>query len=207
MTSSSSSSSSSSYQASFISCPVSGHVSDHRRHRQGSFSVFAYRGTLVLLTLWANVKATVLVMNNVFSKAERIDERYDLKGSTLGRKTLVWAAVPTVFWKKSHADGRSPSAVGEQFSCTFDRPLANLMLKDLDLVDRFRIKLGRERKACFLRILTHDAEVRSFAPSPFPSLGGCFFTCELVVGKIWDHRLQSASRGAFCGCLPRLRAT
>jgi len=78
-------------------------------------------------------KATVLVMNNVFSKAERIDERYDLKGSTLGRKTL--------------------------FSCTFDRPLANLMLKDLDLVDRFRIKLGRERKACFLRILTHDAEL------------------------------------------------
>jgi hypothetical protein len=40
-----------------------------------------------------------------------------------------------------------------------DTPVASLMLKDLDLVDRFRIKLGRERKKRFLHILTYDAEV------------------------------------------------
>jgi hypothetical protein len=45
--------------------------------------------------------------------------------------------------------------------------VAGLMLKDLDLVDRFRIKLGRERKKRFLHMLTYDAEVAS--PS-FPSV-------------------------------------
>ncbi|ELR16160.1 Phosphatidylinositol4-phosphate 5-Kinase [Acanthamoeba castellanii str. Neff] len=80
----------------------------------------------------ATEQATILVMTNAFGTAERIDERYDLKGSTLGRKTL--------------------------FSCKLDTPVASLMLKDLDLVDRFRIKLGRERKKRFLHILTYDAE-------------------------------------------------
>jgi len=49
----------------------------------------------------------------------------------------------------------------EQFSCKFDRPVSDVTLKDLDLVDRFRIKLGRERKARFMHIITYDAEVGS----------------------------------------------
>eukprot|EP01087_Luapelamoeba_hula_P011159 TRINITY_DN3002_c0_g2_i1.p1 TRINITY_DN3002_c0_g2~~TRINITY_DN3002_c0_g2_i1.p1 ORF type:complete len:779 (-),score=156.02 TRINITY_DN3002_c0_g2_i1:18-2354(-) len=72
-----------------------------------------------------------IVMRNVFANAKEINERYDLKGSSVGRQTL--------------------------FSCEMDTPLSSVTLKDLDLVNRFRIRLGNKRKASFVTTLTADA--------------------------------------------------
>ena len=82
-----------------------------------------------------NDEVKILVMKNIFWNKEGnfIDEKYDLKGSTVGRKTLFSVK-------------------------TSSKEIADLMLKDQDFQTRFRIKLGRAAKNEFLEILKKDCE-------------------------------------------------
>lgn len=77
-------------------------------------------------------KLYICIMNNVFNTDCRIDFRYDLKGSTLGRQTLI---------------------PGHQVT---DRTIA---LKDLDFLnEKKKFLVGRAHKNELMRILRKDAE-------------------------------------------------
>ena len=73
------------------------------------------------------------IMNNVFETAKKIDLRYDLKGSTYGRRTI----------KKEEG-------------YNIDRTIA---LKDNDFYDKKEsFKVGEETKNMILKVLKMDAE-------------------------------------------------
>eukprot|EP01103_Thecamoeba_quadrilineata_P000568 TRINITY_DN10495_c0_g1_i1.p1 TRINITY_DN10495_c0_g1~~TRINITY_DN10495_c0_g1_i1.p1 ORF type:complete len:748 (+),score=170.98 TRINITY_DN10495_c0_g1_i1:11-2254(+) len=76
-----------------------------------------------------------LVMKNGLSTINKIDERYDLKGSTVGRKTI--------------------------FSCIINQNFrfSQMILKDMDMDDlNKRIQLGPTVKQRFLAVLYNDAQ-------------------------------------------------
>eukprot|EP01101_Sappina_pedata_P010779 TRINITY_DN6882_c0_g1_i1.p1 TRINITY_DN6882_c0_g1~~TRINITY_DN6882_c0_g1_i1.p1 ORF type:complete len:197 (-),score=18.22 TRINITY_DN6882_c0_g1_i1:100-690(-) len=84
--------------------------------------------------------ATVLVMKNAFCTDNKIDEKYDLKGSTVGRKTL---------FNTNEADPHRKMV-----------RISKVLLKDLDLQETHqKIRLGTERKRDFLSLLKKDCEV------------------------------------------------
>ncbi|KAL6064144.1 Phosphatidylinositol-4-phosphate 5-kinase [Balamuthia mandrillaris] len=117
-----------------------------------------------------------IVMLNIFATPKKIHERYDLKGSTVGRQTL--------------------------FSCTMDKPIDALMLKDLDLIGRFRMALGTERKARFVSLLQRDAEfLASFGIIDYSLLLGVHFLDreenEPVITPLSATQLKRADGGIF----------
>jgi len=71
------------------------------------------------------------IMNNAFNTTKKIDYRYDLKGSTQGRRTTFTA-------------GKEPDST--------------IALKDLDFIDRKeKFKIAGEFKEHMLKIIQKDA--------------------------------------------------
>ena len=83
-------------------------------------------------TIKTDKKIYFCIMNNVFNTSNKIDKRYDLKGSTRGRRTYFPPDQP-----------RDPTVA----------------LKDLDfLMDKTKIKVDRTYKAKLLSVLRADAD-------------------------------------------------
>ena len=83
-------------------------------------------------TLKADKKIYFCIMNNVFNTHNKIDRRYDLKGSTRGRTTYFPPDVPRD---------------------------ATVAMKDLDfLADKTKIKVDRTIKSKLLEVLRKDAD-------------------------------------------------
>ena len=75
-------------------------------------------------------KSYFCIMDNVFCTKRKIDYRFDLKGSTFGRRTIV--------------DGK------------FDQTVA---LKDLDFIDRGEsFKVGENNKRKLMEIIKKDVQ-------------------------------------------------
>lgn len=86
-----------------------------------------------------------VVMNNVFRTRKHLAERYDLKGSTLGRQT---SRETTTSDSSSMSSGRAGRA-----------HRAALVLKDLDLLDSHsRLRLGSRRKRILIDQLSADVD-------------------------------------------------
>ncbi|CAB1109704.1 unnamed protein product [Ectocarpus sp. CCAP 1310/34] len=106
------------------------HYAEHVARRRGSL-ITRFFG-VYRVTNPRTKRSTIFVSSsNVFSTEKRLHERYDLKGSVVGRRTIP----------------RNSSAF---------KPTT--MLKDLDLADRDKIRLAAGGKKRLMRELSADAE-------------------------------------------------
>ncbi|CAN0212635.1 unnamed protein product [Ectocarpus sp. 12 AP-2014] len=106
------------------------HYAEHVSRRRGSL-ITRFFG-VYRVTNPRTKRSTIFVSSsNVFSTEKRLHERYDLKGSVVGRRTIP----------------RNSSAF---------KPTT--MLKDLDLADRDKIRLAAGYKKRLMRELSADAE-------------------------------------------------